>query len=80
MDEDLRVFLTGAFGAIDEQFRTVNERLDRIEELLRQHTDELTVTTGMAMAALGERIVWKTIGRQVKKLSARLEALEERKP
>jgi hypothetical protein len=80
VDEDLRVFLTGAFGAIDEQFRTVNERLDRIEELLRQHTDELTVTTGMAMAALGERIVWKTIRRQVKKLNARLEALEEHKP
>jgi BMFP domain-containing protein YqiC len=59
------------------------DRLARIEtdiatikDKLEHHNDELTVVSGLAMRATGERIAWASMQNQLKKLAARIEALE----
>lgn len=47
-----------------------------IKDRLEQHQDELTVVSGLAMRATGERLAWASLQKQFAKLAARVEALE----
>jgi hypothetical protein len=63
-------------GKLDAGFGDLQRRLDAIEAKLGEHADELNVVSGLAMRATGERVAWATVGRQLKALLARVEALE----
>jgi hypothetical protein len=47
-----------------------------IKDRLEDHQDELNVVSGLAMRATGERVAWASVQSQLKKLAARIEALE----
>ena len=47
-----------------------------IKDRLEHHQNELDVVSGLAMRATGERVAWASVQGQLKKLAARIEALE----
>lgn len=47
-----------------------------VKDRLEQHQDELTVVSGLAMRATGERAAWASLQKQLAKLAARVEVLE----
>jgi hypothetical protein len=60
----------GDVAAIKSDVAAIRDQLD-------QHQDELTVVSGLAMRATGERVAWASLQAQLRKLTARSEALEE---
>jgi hypothetical protein len=58
--------------------RVENERLVGIEADLRQLRDESTVTSAMVMRHMSEPIAWGAMDRMLKRLTDRVEALEQR--
>jgi hypothetical protein len=55
---------------------TIKSDVAAIRERLDQHQDELNVVSGLAMRATGERVAWGSVQAQLRKLAARIEALE----
>lgn len=60
----------------DEQFADIRQRLDRIEAQLGEQKEELNIASSLALRATGERVAWNTVNQALKKLTARVEALE----
>jgi hypothetical protein len=63
----------------------IRDRLARVEADIRDikdgqndHRDELNVVSGLAIRATGERVAWGSVQSQLRKLAARIEALENR--
>ena len=57
---------------------TINTDVAAIKDRLDHHQDELSVVSGLAMRATGERVAWASVQAQLRKLTARIEALERR--
>ena len=57
---------------------TIKTDVAAIKDRLDHHQDELSVVSGLAMRATGERVAWASVQAQLKKLAARIEALEHR--
>ena len=56
---------------------TIKSDVAAIRDGLDQHQDELNVVSGLAMRATGERVGWSSVQAQLRKLTARIEALEQ---
>ena len=61
--------MRGDVASIKTDVAAIKDRLDH-------HQDELSVVSGLAMRATGERVAWASVQAQLKKLAARIEALE----
>lgn len=59
----------GDIAAMKVDVAAIRGRLDH-------HQDELDVVSGLAMRATGERVAWASMQSQLRKLAARIEALE----
>ena len=59
-----------------DQLSRMEIDLGVIKDRLEQHQDKLTVVSGLAMRATGERVAWASLQKQFAKLAARVEALE----
>lgn len=57
---------------------TIKTDVAAIKDRLDLHQDELSVVSGLAMRATGERVAWASLQAQLRKLAARIEALEHR--
>ena len=57
---------------------TIKTDVAAIKDGLDHHQDELSVVSGLAMRATGERVAWANLQAQLRKLTARIEALERR--
>jgi hypothetical protein len=62
--------------AVRGDIATIKSDVAAIRERLDQHQDELNVVSGLAMRATGERVAWGSVQAQLRKLTARIEALE----
>lgn len=62
--------------AMRADLATIRSDIGAIRSQLDHHQDELNVVSGLAMRATGERIAWSSVQAQLKKLTARIEALE----
>lgn len=63
--------------AVRGDIATITSDVAAIRDRLDQHQDELSVVSGLAMRATGERVAWGSVQAQLKKLTARIEALEQ---
>ncbi|MGD9868501.1 MAG: hypothetical protein AB7I59_12580 [Geminicoccaceae bacterium] len=61
--------MRGDIAIIKTDVAAIKNRLDH-------HQDELSVVSGLAMRATGERVAWASVQAQLRKLAARIEALE----
>lgn len=62
--------------AVRADIATIKADIGAIRNQLDHHQEELNVVSGLAMRATGERIAWASVQAQLKKLAARIEALE----
>lgn len=62
--------------AVRSDIATMKTDVAAIRDRLDHHQDELDVVSGLAMRATGERVTWASVQAQLKKLAARIEALE----
>lgn len=62
--------------AVRADIATIKADIGAIRNQLDHHQEELNVVSGLAMRATGERIAWASVQAQLKKLTARIEALE----
>ncbi len=60
-----------------DRLARIEADIGAIKDRLEQHQNELDVVSGLAMRATGERVAWASLQGQIKKLSARIEALEQ---
>jgi hypothetical protein len=61
-----------------DRLARVEAKLESIGDRLDYRRDELNVVSGLAIRATGERVSWEGVQSQLRKLSARVEALEQR--
>jgi hypothetical protein len=61
-----------------DRLARVEAKLESIGDRLDYRRDELNVVSGLAIRATGERVSWEGVQSQLWKLSARVEALEQR--
>jgi hypothetical protein len=59
-----------------DRIARIETDIGAIKDRLEHHQDELNVVSGLAMRATGERVAWASLQSQLKKLAARIEALE----
>ena len=59
-----------------DRIARIETDIGSIKDRLEHHQDELDVVSGLAMRATGERVAWASLQGQLKKLAARIEALE----
>lgn len=64
--------------AVRSDLATIKADVAAIKDRLDHHQDELNVVSGLAMRATGERVAWVGMQAQLRKLTARIEALEQR--
>lgn len=63
--------MRGDIAAIKTDVAAINDQLDH-------HQDELSTVSGLALRATGERVAWASFQAQLRKMAARIEALEHR--
>lgn len=63
--------------AVRGDLSTIRSDVAAIRDRLDQHRDELNLVSGLAMRATGERVAWASVQAQLRKLTARIEALEQ---
>ncbi|MFO1046335.1 MAG: hypothetical protein U1E52_00295 [Geminicoccaceae bacterium] len=64
--------------AVRGDLATIKADVAAIKEGLDHRLDELSVVSSLAMRATGERDAWASIQAQLRKLTARVEAVEHR--
>lgn len=71
-------FIAAQLQRVLEGQARIEQRLTSLESHVAQHRDEMTVLTGMVLHYAGERMAWGAVQNQLRKVSERLEALEQR--
>ena len=61
--------MRGDIATIEADVAAIKDRLDH-------HQDELSIVSGLAMQATGERVARASLQAKIRKLTARIEALE----
>jgi hypothetical protein len=71
-------FLAAQIAHVLEELAALRAGQARIEKRLGERQDKLNVVSGLAMRATGQRIAWGALSRQIRRIEARLTALEEK--